>query len=219
MIVHGRDAARAGEVVDKITADGGVAAAIVADLSDPASIRGLTTDALAAAGGVIDVLVNNAGGGTFAATEDTTEDTFDAAFNLHAKAPFLLTAAFAPLMVRRGRGTIVNVGAISVDLAAADVAAYLASKAALDRLTKCWTAEYGPAGVRINTVNPGLVATPATAALRERSPQFAESLPAGRGAEPREIAEVIRFLVSPAASYVQGAAITVDGGKTAVLPV
>lgn len=218
VIVSGRDEARAGEVVDRITTDGGTALALTADLSDTAAVRTLATDALEVAGGVIDVLVNNAGGGTFAATEDTTDDMFDVAFKVHVKAPFILTAALAPLMAQRGGGAIVNVGSISADLAASGVAIFQASKAALDMLTKSWTAEYGPRGVRVNTVNPGFVITPANEAFRDGYGPFVETVPARRGAEPEEVAEVIRFLISPAASYIQGAAIAVDGGRTAVLP-
>jgi len=143
---------------------------------------------------------------------------FDFSFTLHVKAPFALTATLAPLMVRQGRGVIVNVGSISVDHAASGVALFQAAKAALDMLTKSWTAEYGHHGVRINTVNPGFVITPANAAFRDGYGPFVASTPARRGAEPREVAEVIRFLVSPAASYIQGAAIAVDGGRNAVLP-
>lgn len=218
VIVTGRDGARARDVVDEITADGGIAVAMVADLSDPVSIRRLAAQALDMAGGAIDVLVNNAGGGTFAPTEETTEEMFDTSFTVHVKAPFILTATLAPLMARQGRGVIVNVGSISVDHATSGTAAFQASKAALDMLTKSWTAEYGHHGVRINTVNPGFVITPANAAFRDGYGAFVAGMPARRGAEPIEVAEVIRFLVSPAASYIQGAAIAVDGGKNAVLP-
>jgi NAD(P)-dependent dehydrogenase (short-subunit alcohol dehydrogenase family) len=92
---------------------GGRAIDLIADLGDPASVRNLVEQAREAIDGPLDVLVHNAGGGGFAPTESTPEEMFDAAFNIHAKAPFILTGAFAPAMAERGRGAIVNVGSVS----------------------------------------------------------------------------------------------------------
>ncbi len=104
--------------------------------------------------GPLEVLVHNAGGGGFAPTESTPEEMFDDAFNLHAKAPFILTGAFAPAMAERGRGAIVNVGSLSTSMAASGTCAFQASKAALSMMTRSWTAEYGPRGVRVNSSIP-----------------------------------------------------------------
>lgn len=218
VIVTGRNAQRAAAVRESIESDGGRAVDLVADLSDSGAVRGLVgriRDVVGDAG--LDVLVNNAGGGGFAPTEETSEEMFDAAFATHVKAPYLLVGAFAPGMAARGRGVIINVGSMSTAMAANGTSAFQASKGALSMLTKSWTAEYGPRGVRINSVDPGFVITPANEAYRDGYAGFLASLPAGRGAQPREIAEVIRFLISPRASYVQGATLAVDGGKTAVV--
>lgn len=104
IVVTGRDAARAAETRKLIESAGGRAVDLVADLSDPESVRGLIARTRAAIDGPLDVLVNNAGGGGFAPTESTPEEMFDAAFTTHVKAPFLLTGAFAPEMAGRGRG-------------------------------------------------------------------------------------------------------------------
>ena len=218
IVVTGRDADRAAETRRLIEAAGGRAVDLVADLCDPSAVRGLvaaTTDLLGDEH--VDVLVNNAGGGGFAATEDTTEAMFDTAFNLNVKAPYILTGALAPAMAERGHGAIVNIGSLSTDQAASGTSAFQAAKAALSMLTKSWTAEYGPRGVRVNSVDPGYILTPVNEHLRHLYGGFLSSLPAGRGGTPAEVAEAIRFLVSPGASYIQGAVITVDGGKGSVV--
>ncbi|GGJ33880.1 SDR family NAD(P)-dependent oxidoreductase [Streptomyces brasiliensis] len=217
IVVTGRDPHRAAETRDLIESAGGHAVDLPADLSDPAQVRNLIKRIFDAIDGPLDVVVNNAGGGGFALTEDATENMFDASFNTHVKAPYFLVAAFAPPMAERGRGKIINIGSLSTAMGSAGTSIFQASKAALSMLTKSWTAEYGPRGVQINSVDPGFVITPATEAYGDAYDGFLSSLPAGRGARPEEIAEVIRFLASPQATYLQGASISVDGGKNAVV--
>ncbi|UOX90516.1 SDR family oxidoreductase [Amycolatopsis sp. FBCC-B4732] len=218
IVVCGRDADRATETRKTIEAAGGRAVHLIADFADPAEVRRLIAGTReATAGGTVDVLVNNAGGGGFAPTEDTTEAMFDTAFALNVKAPYLLTGAFAPGMAERGRGAIVNVGSLSTTMAASGTSAFQAAKAALSMLTKSWTAEYGPRGVRVNSVEPGYVLTRVNEHIRDMFGGYLATLPAGRGARPGEVAEAIRFLVSPQASYIQGATLSVDGGKNAVV--
>ncbi|WPB89543.1 SDR family NAD(P)-dependent oxidoreductase [Streptomyces malaysiensis] len=217
VIVTGRDRDRAAESRRSVESVGGRAIDLIADLGDPVSVRNLVEQVRKAIDGPLDVLVHNAGGGGFAPTESTPDEMFDAAFNVHAKAPFILTGAFAPAMAERGRGAIVNVGSLSTSMAAAGTAAFQASKAALSMMTKSWTAEYGPRGVRINSVDPGFILTPVNEDIRGMYGTYLASLPAGRGGDAEEVANVIRFLVSPQASYVNGATLTVDGGKNAVV--
>ena len=95
--------------------------------------------------------------------------------------------------------------------------AFQAAKAALSMLTKSWTAEYGSRGVRVNSVDPGFVLTRVNEHIRDMFTGYLADLPAGRGAQPEEVAEAIRFLVSPKASYIQGATLAVDGGKNSVV--
>src|SRR5437867_10895099 len=126
VIVHGRDAARGAETVDAITAAGGQARFVGADLSDPADLQRLVK-----AVGEIDILVNNAGFSWFGATPDLKVETFDALFASNVRAAFFLVAAFAPGMAARGKGSIINVSSMAGQIGLAGGAAYGATKAAL----------------------------------------------------------------------------------------
>jgi NAD(P)-dependent dehydrogenase (short-subunit alcohol dehydrogenase family) len=209
VIVVGRDAARGAAVVGQIEADGGQASFIGADLSDPAEIERLATEA-----GEVDVLVNNAGHSIWGPTEKTTVEDFDAIFASNVRAAYFLVGAFAPAMAAKGTGSIINMSSMAGRIGLPNGAAYGATKAALASLTQSWTAEYSPQGVRVNAVAPGPVYT------RPEGRQLFDSLGATtalkRAAEPEEIAEVVAFLASPRASYVTGAIVAIDGGRTAI---
>jgi len=209
VIVVGRDAARGAAVVEEIAAAGGEARFIAADLSDPADITQLTQEV-----GDIDVLVNNAGRSVWAPTEDMAVADFDSMFSSNVRAPFLLVGAFAPAMARRGAGSIINISSMAGRIGLPSAAAYGATKAALDSMTQSWTAEYSPRGVRVNAVAAGPIVTRPEA--RERYDQLGATTALHRAAEPEEIAEVVAFLASPRASYVTGAIVAADGGRTAI---
>ena len=142
------------------------------------------------------------------------EDDIDAVFAINVKVPFVLVGELAPAMARRGKGAIVNVGTMAAEFGMAGTSLYGASKAALVLLTKAWAAEFGPNGVRVNAVNPGPTRTEGTAA-GAATDQLAALAPAGRPASPDEIAAAIIYLVSGDASFVHGAILAVDGGRTA----
>jgi NAD(P)-dependent dehydrogenase (short-subunit alcohol dehydrogenase family) len=209
VIAVGRSAERGAETVGEIEAAGGVARFIATDLSDPADIARLGTEV-----GPIDVLINNAGQSVWAATEDLSVEDFDAMFASNVRAPFLLVAAFAPAMAERGSGSIVNVGSMAGSLGLPSGAAYGATKAAIASLTQGWTAEYSPRGVRVNTIAPGPIYTRPEA--RELFDALGATTALKRAAQPEEIAEVVAFLASPRASYVTGATVAADGGRTAI---
>jgi NAD(P)-dependent dehydrogenase (short-subunit alcohol dehydrogenase family) len=209
VIVHGRDAARGAQTVEMIRADGGSARFVAADLSDPANIERLAEET-----GEIDILVNNAGFSKWGPTADLDVATFDAMFAANVRAPFYLVAAFAPRMAARGNGSIINIGSMAGSLGLAGGAAYGATKAALASLAQGWAAEFSPRGVRVNTVAAGPIYTRPEA--RELFDTLGATTALKRAADPAEIAEVVAFLASPRASYVTGAIIAADGGRTAI---
>jgi NAD(P)-dependent dehydrogenase (short-subunit alcohol dehydrogenase family) len=209
VVITGRNAERGARVVKEIEAGGGSARFVSADLSDPAQVTHL-----AQAAGDVDILVNNAGQSWFGPTADLDAATFDGLFAGNVRAAYLLTAALAPAMAARGSGSIVNLDSMAGLVGLAGGAAYGASKAALSALTRSWAAEFSPSGVRVNAVAPGPVYS--DGAAPERIDALGATTLLGRGAQPAEIAAVIAFLCTPRASYVTGATIPVDGGRSAV---
>jgi NAD(P)-dependent dehydrogenase (short-subunit alcohol dehydrogenase family) len=209
VLVHGRDAERGAQTVAEIQADGGQARSISADINQPVDLRRLADEA-----GDVDVLINNAGMAWFGPTTELDLDTFDQLFAANVRAPYFLVAAIAPKMAARGEGSIVNVGSMAGEVGMVGGAAYGATKASLDAMTRSWAAEFSPSGVRINTVASGPVYTPIQS--RETTDAVGATTLLDRAAEPEEIALLIAFLASPRASYITGATIAADGGRTAV---
>jgi NAD(P)-dependent dehydrogenase (short-subunit alcohol dehydrogenase family) len=214
VLVAGRNEQRGAAVVDAIRAAGGKADFLPADLRDAVSGRELAERAIEV-GGKVDILVNNAGGGIASSTAETTEENWDTTFGTNVKAHFFLVGRLAPLMVERGRGAIVNVTSMAAQLSMTGLGGYGASKAALNLLTKAWAAEYAP-HVRVNAVAPGAVRTPLVEPLGERLEQLAAQAPLAYVAQPRELAATIAFLASDDASFVTGAVLNADAGRTAV---
>jgi len=208
VIVHGRDAERGEQVVAEIAQASGKARFVAADLSDPIEIRRLADEA-----GEVDVLVNNAGFSWFGPTADLDVATFDALFDSNVRAPYFLVAALAPRMAANGSGSIVNVASMVASIGIAGAAAYGATKATLTAMTRAWAAEFSPSGVRVNAVAPGPVYTAADPARIEA---LGATTLLGRAAHADEIAQVITFLASPAAAYLTGTTVAVDGGRTAI---
>jgi NAD(P)-dependent dehydrogenase (short-subunit alcohol dehydrogenase family) len=218
VIVSGRDNVRGAEVVEAIRAAGGHADLVIADLSNGVEAsRHLAEEATRLLGGRIDVLVNNAAIFPGGPTVDVDEQTFDAVYELNVKVPFFLTAALAPGMAQRGAGAVINIGSWVASLAMSGSALYGSSKAALELLTKAWAAEFGPVGIRVNAVSPGLVRTEGTAAGEELKNQWARSTAYGRQGTAEEIASAVVYLASDEASFVYGAVFAVDGGRLAAV--
>jgi NAD(P)-dependent dehydrogenase (short-subunit alcohol dehydrogenase family) len=209
VLVHGRDAARGQAVADAINADGGKARFAAADLTDNAALDGLAEQAAD-----VDVLVNNAGYAWFGPTPELDAATFGLLFTANVRAPYFLTAALAPRMAGRGSGSIINIGSMAGEVGMPGGAAYGATKAALDSMTRSWAAEYSPSGVRINTVAAGPVYTGIQAS--DRTEAIGATTIMARAAQPDEIANVVVFLASPKASYITGAVISADGGRAAI---
>jgi NAD(P)-dependent dehydrogenase (short-subunit alcohol dehydrogenase family) len=209
VLVHGRNAGRGAEVTGAIGAAGGSAEFVAGDLSAPAGI-----DQVVAAAGRVDVLVNNAGFSWFGPTADLKSDEFDALVASDVRAPYFLVAALAPAMAARGGGAIINLSSMAARVGLAGGAAYSATKAALEAMTRSWAAEFSPRGVRVNAVAPGPVYTAGAAA--ERITALGDTTILGRAAQPEEIAGLIAFLASPRAGYITGAVFAADGGRTAI---
>jgi len=216
VVIVGRNAERGEKAADEIRAAGGEADFISSDLRDAASARDVAKRALELGNGHVDILINNAGIYPFGPTHEMTEEQFDRVFSTNVKAPYFLVAELAPLMASRGRGAIVNLSTMVADYGAPGMSLYGSSKAAINLLTKTWAAEYGPKGVRVNAVSPGPTRTEGTDAMREGLEQLAAQAPAGRPASADEIAEAIVFLATDRASFIHGAKLAVDGGRTAI---
>src|SRR5438094_2006852 len=216
VLVVGRNVERGKKAVAEIRAAGGKADFISSDLRDAASAREVARRAVDLGNGHVDILVNNAGMFPFGPTHETTEEAFDDVYSLNVKAPYFLVAELAPLMAKRGKGAIVNVSTMVADYGVSGMSLYGSSKAAINLLTKAWAAEYGPSGVRVNAVSPGPTRTEGTEAMEEGVEQLAAQAPARRPATADEIAEAIVFLATDRASFIYGAKLAVDGGRTAI---
>ena len=216
VLVVGRDAERGKKTVDELRAAGGQADFISSDLRDAASARAVAKRAIELGDGHVDILINNAGIYPFGPTHEMTEEQFDRVFALNVKAPYFLVAELAPLMAKLGKGAIVNLSTMAADYGSPGMSLYGSSKAAINLLTKTWAAEYGPSSVRVNAVSPGPTRTEGTDAMGEGLQQLASQAPAGRPATADEIAEAIVFLATDRASFIYGAKLAVDGGRTAI---
>jgi NAD(P)-dependent dehydrogenase (short-subunit alcohol dehydrogenase family) len=210
VLVHGRDAARGAEAVDEIEASGGKASFVAGDLADAADVQRLADDV-----GEVDILINNAGIALFGPTAEFDGAEFDKMFASNVRAPFFLVAALAPGMAARGHGSIVSLSSMAGGVGLIGGAAYGATKASLEAMTRAWAAEYSASGVRVNAIAPGPVYTPSPS-----GPEFitalGETTPMHRASQPAEIAEVIAFLASQRASYITGTTVAADGGRRAV---
>ena len=171
--------------------------------------------------GRLDILVNNAGRTLNKPLLETSVEEWDTIMAVNARGNFVHAREAVRAMVANGGGAIVSVVSVVAAVAMKDLAAYAASKGAITQLVKVIAAEYGTRGIRANAVAPGVVETDILQSTGVKDSRatlagYGESHPIGRVAQPSEIAEVIAFLASPAASFVTGALVMADGGYTAV---
>lgn len=215
VVVSGRDGERGRAVVEGIRSRGGRADFVRADLdgSRDAS-RALAEQSVELLGGRLDILVNNAGIFPGGATIDADEATFDRIYGVNVKAPFFLTAALVPGMIDAGGGAVINLGSWVTRLSLGTNAIYTSSKGAMETLTRAWAAEFGPLGIRVNAIAPGVVLEPGPAA--ESAAVIVKGTPAGRFGTAGEIAAAAVYLASDEATFVHGVVLDVDGGRSSV---
>lgn len=218
VLAVGRDEAQLGAVAEEVRASGGMAAVCAADVTAADAADRIVHAALDELGG-LSTLVNAAGIIASGTVESTTDEQWDAMIAINVTAPFRLMRAAAPHL-RGPAASVVNVSSVTGLRAFPGVLAYCVSKAGIDQLTRCAALELAPRGIRVNAVNPGVVVTnlhrrsgmaeDAYAAFLERS---RGTHPLGRPGEANEIAELIFFLASQAASWITGETIAIDGGR------
>jgi len=213
-----RRAGTADDLVAEIEAMGRRALAVQMDVTDLAQI-GPAVDTVVDRFGRLDILVNSAGLAPGNPAEDVTEADFDLTIDVNLKGLFFASQAAGRVMIRQGRGRIVNLSSQAGFVALPTEAIYCASKAAVSHLTKCLAVEWGQHGITVNAVAPTFIRTDGTArALAD--PIFEADVReriAGlhRIGEPMDVAGGVVFLASPAASLITGATLLIDGGWTA----
>lgn len=213
-----RDPAALDEVCREITAASGSATACAADVTADGGPATIVDRAMEVLGG-IDALVNAAGIIASGSIADTTDDGWDQMMDVNVRAPFRLIRQAAGTLIAR-RGAVVNVSSVAGPRAFPGLVSYCVSKAAVDQLTRCAALDFAPHGVRVNAINPGVVVTnlhrrggmdeTKYAAFLERA---RTTHPLGRAGTAEEIAALVAFLLSPAAGWITGDTVEVDGGR------
>ena len=220
VVIGNRNEQRGRETVKMIEDQGGEATFLRTDVVNADDVEGLVNHAVATYGG-LDVAFNNAGvEGDLGPLTDQTESNYDTVMDVNVKGVWLSMKSEIPRMLERGGGAIVNNSSIAGVIGFGGAGLYVASKHAVMGLTKTAALEYSKAGVRVNAVNPAVIATEMADRFSDSMgigtpDSFAEMHPIGRIAQPEEVAETVLFLCSDAASFVTGQGLMVDGAFTA----
>ena len=204
-----------GQTVAAIGAAGGTAMAVACDVTSSERVAAAVDEVVKAWGG-LDILVNNAG-----ITKDTLvmrmkDDQWDAVININLRGTFLFTRTASRPLLKSQRGRIINIASVSGITGNPGQANYSASKAGIIGLTRTVAKELAGRGVTVNAVAPGFIATEMTAALSDEvKEEVKKQVPLGRMGDPQDVADAVLFLASPAAGFITGHVLTVDGGLTA----
>lgn len=213
LVLWGRTDDGMDELVGEVEGLGRRASRVAADLADLDDVAAVAATVLDRHD--VDILVNNAGTIRRAPAVEVRREDWRAVLDVNLDALFLLCQLIGAPMLDRGQGKIVNVASLLSFQGGIRVPAYAASKHAVAGLTRALANEWAAAGVNVNAVAPGYIATNNTAALRAdpaREPEIRSRIPAGRWGEPDDVASAVVFLASPAADYVHGHVLVVDGG-------
>lgn len=200
------------DMVNDLKSKGYSAAGFVGNLTEPESAQVLIDQTLASFGG-LDVLVNNAGITRDKLLIKMEEEDWDAVMNINLKSAFFLTKAAVKVMMKKKRGTIINVSSVVGLTGNSSQANYAASKAGLIGFTKSVAKEYARRGITCNAIAPGFIETEMTGSLPEEVKEnYIRSIPLGRPGTTSDVADLVVFLSSDGAQYITGQVINIDGG-------
>ena len=218
VLAVGRDAAALEDVCREIAQAGGTARGFTADVTAADAPRAIVARALTDFGR-IDAVVNAAGIISSGAVHETSDEGWDMMLDVNVRAPFRMIREAAPALIEQ-RGAVVNVSSVAGPRAFPGVAAYCVSKAAVDQLTRCAALDLAPKGVRVNAVNPGVVQTNLHRRSGMDETKYVEFLERsttthqlGRVGTTDEIAGLVAYLLSPAAGWITGETVLIDGGR------
>lgn len=211
VIVAGRDEEDGTRIVKEIEEKGGQGQFVKLDITEKKDIKQSVQEALNAYG-TIDILVNGAGiHDSYDTVLDTDEESYDKLMDINVKGPFLMTKEILPILLEKGKGTIINIGSQGTFVVGPGGSAYVTSKHAIEGFTKQLAYDFGKKGIKANLIAPGFIQTPMTEGIED---DRLKDIPAQRAGKPEEVAALAVFLASDESDYIQGTSIKIDGGWT-----